>query len=269
MTLSVNTNSALNVLVNLNLVDTPQSQGATAPASTGTVSSASPSFLSVTQGTTSGQAGISLVQASLDRASSIADLASASGQSVADLLSQIKAKVATATDPSLSTAARTALSADFSTLVGQIGAVVSGASFDGVNLLNGASSADVKFLAGSDGSTAASLTPQDLTVGGPNIVLGADASIATPTAAAQTLAQVNQSLININGALSDLGTQAGQISDHSGFVSLLSNGAASATGDASDADGAQLQALQVQQQLTLQGGAIANAGPQYILSLFK
>jgi len=272
MALGVDTNNsaqaALATLASLSLADAQAAQGQAAAApQSAQLQSVAPAFLTIDQSAGGSLAGLNLVQASLDRASSVADLAAASGQSVVDLLNQIKAKVGAATDPSLNTSDRAALAADFSTLAGQIGTVVSGASFGGVNLLDGSAPGGVKYAAGGDGGTSATLSAENMSLGGPLVTFGADASMATATAAASLLSQVNQSLVNVNGALSDLGAQAAQIGDHSGFVSLLS-GATSSAADLT-ADGARLQALQVQQQLSALDSPIANTGPQYILSLFK
>ncbi len=87
------------------------------------------------------------------------------------------------------------------------------------------------------------------------------------------LTQIATSISNVNSALGVLGSQAKQIDDHNTFVSKLSDVLTTGVSNLVDADmakeSANLQALQVRQQLGVQALSIANSAPQIILSLFK
>ncbi len=87
------------------------------------------------------------------------------------------------------------------------------------------------------------------------------------------LTQIAASIANVNAALGDVGAQAKQIEAHNTFIAKLSDVLAGGISNLVDADmakeSAQLQALQVRQQLGVQALSIANQAPQVILSLFK
>src|SRR5690606_35160815 len=78
---------------------------------------------------------------------------------------------------------------------------------------------------------------------------------------------------DMNGKLSTLGAASRQIDTQAGFVSKLSDVIEGGIGNLVDADlakeSANLQALQVKQQLGLQALSIANQAPQSIMSLFR
>jgi flagellin len=112
-----------------------------------------------------------------------------------------------------------------------------------------------------------------MSLGGSIITIPATASLSSVTLASQVLAELNASIINVNQSLGALGSQAKQISAHNDFVGKLSDTLTTGVGNLVDADmakeSAQLQALQVQQQLGAQALSIANQSPQMILQLFK
>jgi flagellin len=264
-----NTSSALLALQTLNrLNDASQSGQADAAEPAAEASAASPSVLPAAGAQALSADSLGAVTASLDRASSITDAALSTGQSISDLLSQMKALVSAGDGGATSGAdANNGLSS----LLSQVSAAVSGAGFDGVNLLDGSAGASVTVGAGTSG--ALTLATQNLSLGGSVITVSANADVSTQTAAASVLNDINTSIANLDGALGQIGVQARQIQAHASFVSRLSDvlaqGANAATAPPTSADGARLMALQVQQQLASQGGAIASANPQVLLSLFK
>jgi flagellin len=226
----------------------------------------------IAQGQRADIGSLGAVKMSLDRATSIADVASAAGQTISDLLVQMKEKVVAAMDPSIDTASRTALDSDFKSILRQITQVVSNATFDGANILNG-SVAQIKFIANADATGFITLSSQNLSLGGAIITVPATASLGTITFATAVLASLTTSISQANAALGNLGSQAKQIANHASFVSKLTDQLTAGVGNLVDADlakeSARLQALQVQQQLGTQALSIANQAPQVILSLFK
>jgi len=216
---------------------------------------------------------LNAVKMSLDRANSIADVSMTAGQSVSDLLVQLKEKVVAAMDTSLDTASRTALDSEFKSMLRQIQQITGNAAFDGANLLNGSVPGSIQFLANSDASSFITLSTQDLSLGGGIITVPSTASLTSSTLAGQILTDLNASIVNVNQALGSLGAQAKQISAHSDFVGKLTDTLQTGVGALVDADlakeSASLQALQVQQQLGAQALSIANQAPQMILSLFR
>jgi flagellin len=87
------------------------------------------------------------------------------------------------------------------------------------------------------------------------------------------ISTVETSLTNVDSALASLSSGASKISVQSSFVTELSDNLTTGIGNLVDADmateSAQLQSLQVKQQLGVQALSIANQSPQIILSLFK
>lgn len=216
---------------------------------------------------------LSAVRQSLDRATSIADVALAAGESISDLLNQLKEKVVAAKDTSLKTQSRELLDADFKALLRAIGSAVENATFDGGNILDGSLTNGLRFLANADATSFITLSSKDLTLSGSIISLGLADSLLTITGATTALNKLDDSITALNKALGDIGAQAKQIQAHTTFVSKLTDTLESGIGNLVDADlakeSARLQALQVQQQLGAQALSIANQAPQIILSLFQ
>jgi len=230
------------------------------------------SVWSIAQGQRADIGALSAVKMSLDRAQSIAEVSMAAGESISDLLVQLKEKVVSAQDPSLDINSRTALDADFKSILRQIAQVGQNASFDGADILDGTTTS-IRFLANADANAYITLSGQDMSLGGLIITLASTASITTVTNAQQALTDLDTSIANVNQALGGLGAQAKQIENHNKFVSKLTDVLQAGIGNLVDADvakeSAHLQALQVQQQLGAQALSIANQAPQIILSLFK
>ena len=215
----------------------------------------------------------SAVKQSLDRATSIADVALSAGESVSDLLNQLKEKVVAAKDSSLKTQSRELLNADFQALLKAIASAVSNATFDGGNILDGTLSAGIQLIANADASSFVTLSAKDLSLGGAIVELSMSDSLLTLTGATQALTRLDDSISQLNASLGEIGAQAKQIEAHNSFVTKLVDTLESGIGNLVDADlakeSARLQALQVQQQLGAQALSIANQAPQVILSLFR
>src|SRR5580658_3859712 len=110
-------------------------------------------------------AGYSAVSGSLDRASSSVDVAMSAGQSISDLLIQMKQQALAASDQSLDTASRNALNEDFQALAAQITSIVQNAQFNGFNLING-STKQISALASSDGAHKITVAAENMSLSG-------------------------------------------------------------------------------------------------------
>jgi flagellin len=276
MVLSVNSNSsALAVLQSLDNTNDQLTATQTQVSSGLKIAAAkdNPAVYAVAQQQRADISTLSTVSDGLSRAQSISDVAVSAGQTVSDLLNQIKAKVLSATDPTQSTAGLATLNTDYQSLLNQVQTAISSASFEGANLLNGSQGAGMKFMATADATGFVTLSTQNLSLGGSIISLPANSSISTVTAAAAMLIQVDSSIANVNTAVATIGAQSNQITAHSSFVSKLSDTLTSGVGDLVDADeaaeSARLTALQVQQQLGAQSLSIANNQPSLILTLLQ
>lgn len=273
---SVNTNSgALIALQNLNAtnreLETTQSRINTGKK----INSAKDNgaVWAIAQGQRSEISALGAVKDSLARGSSAVDVSIAAGESVSDLLVQLKEKSLAATDKSLTTAARSALNEDFTAIRDQITTVVGNAKFNGVNLLDGSTgSAGYQALSNTEGSTI-KVSGEDLSLGGSNVTVAATTSIGTASSAASALALVNASIDLVSASLARLGTGAKSLDTHSNFVGKLSDALESGVGNLVDADlakeSARLQSLQTKQQLGVQALSIANQSSSVLLSLFR
>lgn len=276
MTLSVNTNQpALIALQNLNRTNDDM-QSVQSRINTGqSISTAkdNAAVWSIAQEQRADMSALGAVKMSLDRATSIADVALAAGESVSDLLKLMREKVVAAKDTSLTTTSLIALNADFQGLLKNLSQVISSAVFDGANLLDGSQPADMTFLADADAAQAITLSLQNLSLGGTINTLTATDDILTPANATAVLTRLDATMSGVNQAVGNIGTQAKQIDAHNSFVSRLADVLETGVGNLVDADlakeSARLQALQVKQQLGAQALSIANSAPQIILSLFK
>jgi flagellin len=215
---------------------------------------------------------LNAVKDSLARGSSTIDVALAAGESVSDLLTQMKEKALAASETTLDTTSRNALNEDFAALRDQIAKAVSNAEFNGANLLDG-STAQMGALANASGSSVLTVLGEDLSLSGSVVTVGSTASIGTATAAASMITVVQASLDNVSASLSRLGTSSKAFTMHQSFVAKLQDTIDAGVGNLVDADlakeSAKFQALQTRQQLGIQALSIANQAPQSILSLFR
>nr|WP_313041077.1 flagellin [Brevundimonas diminuta] len=230
------------------------------------------------------------VKTSLNRATSIADVALAAGQQISDILVELRQKATAAADPSASDATRKAYNDEFQSLLKSLQSFADNAAFDGENILNGKVPGvtptpnpltPLNFLANADASETITMNRQDMTLRGLALATAgatpADPDVMpdllTQTGAATALAAVETALATASSRLAELGAQSKQIEKHTQFVTKLMDSLEVGVGNLVDADmareSARLQALQVQQQLGAQALSIANQAPQIILSLFK
>ncbi len=276
MTLSVHTNtSAMIALQNLNKTNTDMVEVQNRINTGLKVSGAkdNSSVFAVAQGMRSDIGALGSVRSSLDRAVSIGDVAIAAGESISDLLIQMREKATAAMDPSIDTFSRQAFDGDFKALLEQVGVILDNAEFDGANLLNGSLTNGIAFLADANASRTVTLGAQDMSISGSVITIASGASLGTATLAGQVQSAIKISLDNVNQALADLGSDLKKMEAHRTFVGKLTDSLTEGVGNLVDADmakeSARLQALQVKQQLGVQALSIANTEPQIILSLFN
>ena len=216
-------------------------------------------------------AGYSSVTDSLHRGMSAIDVALSAGQSISDLLIEMKQKALSASDQALDTASRQALNEDFKALRDQISTIVNNAVFNGYNLVNG-STTKITALASSDGTRRITVNAEKMTLSGSIVTVKSTNTISTQAKASTMITTIENSLNNVNSALARLSSGEKKFSIQSDFVQKLSDTLTTGIGNLVDADmateSAKLQSLQVKQQLGVQALAIANSSPQVILSLF-
>lgn len=217
-------------------------------------------------------AGYAAVTDSLNRGISAVGVALSAGQSISDLLIQMKQKALAASDAALDSASRNALNEDFKALRDQITTIVNNAVFNNFNLVNGTTN-QVTALASSDGTRHITVGGENLSLSGTIVTIASTGSISTQAKASAMIATVQASLTNVNSALARLSSGSKKFSIQSEFVQKLSDTITTGIGNLVDADmakeSAMLQSLQVKQQLGVQALSIANQSPQIIMSLFR
>jgi flagellin len=272
---SVNTNSgAMTALQYLNITQGQLDQTQSAINSGLKVASAKDdgAIYAIAQNQRGAIAGYNSVINSLNNGTSSIDVALSAGQSISDLLIELKTKALSAADPSIDTASRQALNADFTALRDQIDSIVKNAVFNGANLVDGSTN-QISALASADGSRRISTAAQNLSLGGGIVTIAASATISTQTKASALISTIQTSLNNVDSALAKLSAGAKKFSIQVTFTQTLSDTLTTGLGNLIDANMAQesatLQSLQVKQQLGIQALSIANQAPQTILSLFR
>jgi flagellin len=217
-------------------------------------------------------ASLDSVKDSLSRGQSAIDVAMAAGNSISDLLTQMKAKALAASDTGLDSVSRSALNNDFTSLRDQITTIVNNAEFNGVNMVKSGGN-NIYALANADGTSKITVQAQDLSLGSTNVTVGATDTIGTSTTASAMIATLQTSINNVSAALAKLGTGSTALDRHLTFVSKLQDTIDAGVGNLVDAnlaqESARLQALQTKQQLGIQALAIANSSTSSLLSLFR
>lgn len=275
MVMSVNTNVGAQVaLQNLNATNASLAQVQNRINTGKSVSSAKDNgaIWAIAQGQRADIGALSAVKQSLDRGIAAVDVALAAGETVSDLLLQLKEKALAATDASLKTSARAALNEDFKALRDQIATVTGNAEFNGVNLLK-TGATGFQALANVAGTSSLTVGAEVLALGGANVTVATTQSIDTLTKATASLTAVTNSIDKVSASLARLGTKSKALSTHLTFVGKLTDALEAGVGNLVDADlakeSAKLQALQTKQQLGVQALGIANQTPQLVLSLFR
>ena len=215
---------------------------------------------------------LNAVKGSLERGQSTIDVAMAAGETVSNLLIEMKEKSLAASDTTLDATSRAALNEDFKALRDQITKAVTNADFNGANMIK-ASGNSVVALANADGTSKITVAAQSLALGGANVTVVAAASLGTATIAAAMVTTVSTSITNVGAALAKLGTGSKALESHLSFVAKLQDTLDAGVGNLVDADlareSAKLQALQTKQQLGIQALSIANGATNSLLGLFR
>ncbi len=211
--------------------------------------------------------GLGAVRTALANGEATVNTAITAGKSVADLLTEMKAKVVQANQAGLDSASRTSLHNAFVALRNQITTIVTSAEFNGTNLID-TSASGTSVLSTVDGSTI-SVSAQKLDI--TNLALVTQV-LNTSAGAATALTAVDSAITSVSDKLAALGSVAKRIEVQSEFSTKLTDILKAGVGTLVDADmaeeSAKLQALQIKQQLGVQALSIANSNPQAILSLF-
>jgi flagellin len=229
----------------------------------------------IAQGQRSESNALNAVKESLQRGQSTIDVAMAAGESISDLLIQMKEKALAATDSTLDTDSRTALANDFTSLRDQIKKIAANAEFNGTNMIKTSGTAVAALANAKDGATRSTITvaAQPMHLGSTGVTVTNAETFSSVATASAVLIKVNASIKNVSTALTKLGTGSKALATHLSFMTKLQDTLDAGVGNLVDADlakeSARLQALQTKQQLGIQALAIANGSSSTLLGLFR
>lgn len=281
MAFSVNTNvGAMAALQSLNAtsrsMDTTQTRINTGLAVSSTKDDSAK--FTVAQSLRGDLGGLNAVTSSLNNAKSVTDTAIAGAEQISDLLNQMKTKAYEAADAGLDEASRAAIDKDFAALKEQITTIIDSSEFNNTNLLKGdftgtTSVAALQSLTVTAGADTDTLNVENQAFQTSVTTAIGDDGIADQAKAEAMVATIDTVIGSVNTSLSTLGAASRKIEGQLKFTSKLSDVVEAGIGNLVDADlakeSANLQALQVKQQLGVQALSIANQAPQTILSLFR
>jgi flagellin len=230
-----------------------------------------PAVWAIAQNQRSQVGALDAVKDSLARGQSAVDVAMTAGQSVSDLLNQMKALALSAQDFAVGDPSRQALDDQYQALRHQIDVAVGSADFNGVNLLSAGGAGQVRALANADGTETIDVDHVDLSTSG--ALLSGLPSDLQGGLDATSMDDIGKVITGVNSAIAKLGTGAKALETHLDFVGKLQDTMNASIGNLVDADlaaeSARLQALQVKQQLAIRALQIANQGPSLLLQLFQ
>ena len=215
------------------------------------------------------------VQSSLAAGEGLGQVTAAALTGISNLIGDIKSKFANLADGSLNTDQRNVYQNDAKQLIGQITNYINQATYNGKNLLNQDATSLVTFVADVSGTTLTLSNTSNLSTatsgaGGLSVTLQAYSSAGGYAAAISGLGTF-EALINSVSA--QIAAQSRSISLQKGFVDNLVDATKKGLGALVDADvaseSANMQSLQVRQQLNIQALSIANQQPNTLLSLFR
>ncbi len=275
MSLSVNTNAGALVALQSLSSTAMALQQAQNEVSTG-LAIATPqdngAIWAIAQNERGNSSALGAVAQSLQRAQSTVQVATSAGNSVSNLLNQLKTLALSGSDTSLDPVSLAAYNTQFKSLLTQITQIVSTSDFNGVNMIKSGGTS-IYALASVTGSQL-TVSAQDLSLGGANMAaLTATSSIGTTTLATNMVTTVQTAIVNVNAALGQLGTGATALQNQLTFVQNLQDTLDIGVGNLVNAnmgkESALLSSLQTKQQLGIQALSIANQSSSALLSLFR
>ena len=221
----------------------------------------------VAQGLRSMSKGYDAVGERLSAAKGLVSVASSGLTSISDTVAEARKVLTKLSDASLSANEFAQYNADYTALKTEATNFANQSSFNGVNLLVGTATTAIIYSASGGTFT---LTAQDM-------VTKITAGLAAVTDAASSRTLLAGAFATFEGqvgtSLSTLGGYTRSITNQANFTSVLNDATNEGIGNIVDADlakaSAQLQSLQIRQQLGTQSLSIANQAPSALLNLFR
>lgn len=230
-----------------------------------------PAVWAIAQNMRAESKSLDAVMSSLQRGQSIVDTALNAGEAISDILSQMKEKVLAATEAGLTTASKQALNDEYVALRAQIDRLANSATFDGVNLVSGGGTDEIRALADSRARSTINVAHVDLSTSG--AAISGTLVDLTGAVTASDIAAIDAAIQNVSAGLSKLGVGGKSLDRHLEFTRELQDTIDLGVGNLVDADlgkeSARLIALKTKQQLAIEALRIANQTPSILLQLFR
>lgn len=193
---------------------------------------------------------------------------STAATNISNTLNKARETLVKLADENLTTDQRTKYNNDFSALAGEVSNYLANAKFNGRNLLNGSQS-QLAVIANSDGTQ---YTIEGISLA--TVTGSAFAAVGTATSASALLSGAFRSAeAEVGNVLNSFGSDTRRLKAQFDFNKTVSDALTTSLGAIVDADlakeSANLQALQIKQQLGAQTLGIANQAPQVLASLFR
>lgn len=161
--------------------------------------------------------GFKTISEGLNLGMSTIAVARTATESVGDLLSEIKTKIVAAQGENVD---RDKIQADIVQLRDQIETVVNSAQFNGLNLVNGASTEDVSVLASLDRSSSGTVTSNSIAVARQDLSIGTSATAATFGSTAVT----DTSIVDNDGTAAGTAATLGDGNDQEITIATVADG---------------------------------------------
>jgi len=230
-----------------------------------------PAVWAIAQNQRAESRALNAVIASLQRGQSATDVAMTAGESISDLLSEMKVLALSALDLDPADPSRQALNDNYVALRKRIDILANNADFDGVNLISAGSTSGVRALANTSATDTINVDHVDLSTSGA-LLSGIRADLLGPLSSTDT-DDLSNAMKAVNSAVGRLGSGAKRLDMHLKFIGKLQDTIDAGIGNLVDADlakeSAKLQSLLVRQQLALIGLRMANQAPSMLLQLFR
>ncbi len=226
-----------------------------------------PAGYSLAKGLEARGRGLSVAMSNVSNAKNIMDVAEGGYQNVMDILHTLKEKATQASDDSLNSDQRTAISNQVTALITEIDDIVSETKFNGFALVDGTYSKTFQTGEGVTDSLAVALNDSDSAALGINAL-----DLSTHALATAAMGSIDTAITTLSTAIQEVGDIKSRLASKETALSISYTNTEAVRSNIEDADFAQEQMqvmkLNILQQTAVSSFAQSNASPQVVLSLF-
>ncbi len=212
--------------------------------------------------------GLEVALDNVINAQSILNTAEGGYENIMDILQTIKEKATQAADQSLNTTQRTAINAQISALVTEIGDIVSETTFNGDSLIDGGYSGS--FQVGEEATNTLSVTLSSAAAASLGI---GSIDVSTQSGANAAITTVSSAIDTMSSVIQDVGEYTSRLDFKESTLSTAITNTSAVRSNLEDADMVKEQMesmkLQILQQTAAASFTQANSSPSLVLQLMK